>query len=215
MVSRHSLNVHEPSGLALDASRESLWTAGNQAQRVYRLDLDGQVMGVLRYEGEDIEGVASDPFDGSLWIVEEASREVVHLDATGRELSRRELDLTGAPNSGLEGICLDTDGIVYVVNEKSPPLFVQLGPDLSISHQHQIEFAADCSGLDYDSRRNAFWVLSDESRKLFLWSPELGLLGEYPLAFSKGEGVAADTVNDLVYIVSEAEDALYVYRIVP
>jgi hypothetical protein len=213
LLSSHSLGIGEPSGLALDASRSSLWTVGNDPQRIYRLSLDGRIQSILDYEGDDIEGIASDPLDGTLWIVEEDRREVVHLSSSGRVLERHQLDLDGKANSGLEGICLDSDGVVYVLNEKNPGLFISLNADLSIKKQHQLDFAKDFSGLSCDSSRNAFWVLSDQSRTLFLWSPEEGVLGGYALPFAKAEGVAVDAVEDIVYIASESESMLYVYRI--
>jgi uncharacterized protein YjiK len=213
LLSNHSLSIGEPSGLALDASRSSLWTVGNDPQRIYRLSLDGQIQNILDYEGDDIEGIAADPLDGTLWIVEEDRREVVHLNSSGRVLERHQLDLTGEQNSGLEGICLDPDGATYVLNEKNPGLFISLNADLSMKSQRQLDFAKDFSGLSCDSNRSAFWVLSDQSRTLFLWSPEEGVLGGYALPFTKAEGVAVDPVDDLVYIASESESMLYVYRI--
>ena len=213
LLSSHSLGIGEPSGLALDGSRSSLWAVGNDPQRIYRLSLDGRIRNILDYEGDDIEGIASDPFDGTLWIVEEDRREVVHLSSSGRVLQRHQLDLTGEPNSGLEGICLDPDGATYVLNEKNPGLFIALNADLSIKSRRQLDFARDFSGLSCASDRNAFWVLSDQSRTLFLWNPEEGVLGGYALPFAKAEGVAVDAVDDLVYIASESKSMLYVYRI--
>jgi len=213
LLSSHSLGIGEPSGLALDASRSSLWAVGNDPQRVYRLSLDGRIQNILDYEGDDIEGIASDPSDGTLWIVEEDRREVVHLSSNGRVLEQYQLDLTGEQNSGLEGICLAPDGATYVLNEKKPGLFISLNADLSIKSQRQLNFAKDFSGLSCDSDRDAFWVLSDQSRTLFLWSPEEDVLGGYALPFDKAEGVAVDAIGNLVYIASESESMLYVYRI--
>jgi len=211
LLSSHSLGIGEPSGLALDASRSSLWAVGNDPQRIYRLSLDGKIQNILDYEGDDIEGIASDPLDGTLWIVEEDRREVVHLSSGGRLLKRHQLDLTGEQNSGLEGICLNPDGATYVLNEKKPGLFISLNADLSIKSQRRLDFAKDYSALGCDTARDAFWVLSDQSQTLFLWSPEEGVLGGYALPFDKAEGVAVD--DDLVYIASESESVLYVYRI--
>ena len=155
----------------------------------------------------------SDPSDGTLWVVEEERREIVHLNASGRVLGRRPRDLQGKANSGLEGICLDSTGTVYVLNEKDPGLFVALNADLLIANLRQLDFAEDLSGLDCDGGSGCFWILSDQSRMLYLWSPETGVVSAYPLPFDKAEGVAVDAAAGRVYIVSESEDRLYVYSI--
>lgn len=211
LLASYSLDVREPSGLAVDGAGASLWVVGNRAQRIYRLSLDGEVQDRLDFKGDNLEGIACDPADATLWVVEEQHREVVHLDAKGEVLARHKLDLEGKPNSGLEGICLDSSGTVYVVNEKNPGLFVTLNADLSIASQRQLDFAEDLSGLDCGDGR--FWVLSDQSRMLYRWSPDGGVTGAYPLPFDKAEGVAVDLAAGLVYIVSESEDRLYVYAI--
>ena len=212
LVSSHLLEVRDPSGLAVDRAGAFLWTVGNHSQRIYRLSLDGEVQDRLDFEGDDLEGIAYDPSDATLWVVEEGQREVVHLDADGDVLARRELDLEGKANSGLEGVCLDSSGTVYVANEKDPRLFATLAPDLSIESHREVDFADDLSGLDCGGE-GRFWVLSDQSRRLYLWSPEEGVISSYRLPFDKAEGVAVDGTAGLAYIVSESEDRLYVYAI--
>lgn len=213
LVTSYALDVDEPSGLTVNATGTSLWVAGNNPERVYRLSPHGEVLDRLEYKGEDLEGIAWDPTDGTLWVVEEERREVVHLDADGRVLARRQLDLTGNPNNGLEGICLDSGGTVHVVNEMDPGLFVSLDDDLSMESWHTLDFADDYSGLDCHRPREGFWVLSHQDRMLFLWSPETGVTGAFPLPMDKPEGVAVDTTADLVYIAAELEERLYVYSI--
>lgn len=210
LVTSFSLDIDELSGLALDASGTSLWTVG--ARRVYRLSLGGQVQ-KLDFKGDNLEGIASDPSDGTLWVVEEKRREILHLDGRGEVLARRQLDLEGKESSGPEGICLDPSGAIFVLNEKNPGLFVTLAADLSIASQRELDFAKDFSGLDCDGGSGRFWVVSDQSRMLFLWSPDTGVISAYPLPFDKAEGVAVDASTGQIYIVSESESRLYVYSV--
>jgi len=171
------------------------------------------VQEILDFKGDDMEGIAYDPSDATLWIVEEKRREVVHLDTDGEVLFRRKLDLNGKSNSGLEGISLDSNGTLYVLNEKSPGLFITLNDDLSIRNRHQLDFAEDFSALDYHRGQDDFWIISDKSQALYLWNPREGVAAIYPLPFGKAEGVAVDEAAGLIYIVSESGDRLYVYAV--
>lgn len=212
LVSVHAMTVSEPSGLAIDDSGTTLWTVSNNPDRVYELALDGSTVRRLNYVGEDLEGIEFDPRDGTLWVVEENRRELVHLDRKGDVLSRQRLALVGEKNSGLEGICLDAEGRMYVLNEKNPGLFLELGADFAITAEHRLVFAGDYSGLSYDREADCFWIVSDQARRLILWSKITGVVAEYALPFDKAEGVAFDAAAKRMYIVSDLENKLYVYR---
>ena len=212
-IESHPLTIAEPSGLTINESGTVLWTVGNQLHKVYQLDLRGNPTKVLNYVGEDVEGVEYDPSDATLWVVEERRREVVHLDLNGDVLGRQALAITGDPNSGLEGICLDAQGRMFVVNQKDPKLFVSLNPDLSIAGTDTLTFAENYSGLAFSRGENAFWMLSGLSRKLYLWSKASGVIREYALPFAKPEGVAFNEAGRLMYVVSDSENRLYVFRL--
>lgn len=215
LVATFPMTITEPSGLALNDSGTVMWTVTNnpgRRNRVYQLDMHGNVVRTLDYDGEDLEGIEYDASDRTLWVVEELRREVVHLDLNGRVLSRRRLGLTGEPNKGLEGVCVNGQGRVCVLNEKSPGLFIELNPDLTIASQQTLSFAGDYAGLDYDRTRACFWIVSDESRRLYQWTKANGVLSAYDLPFDKAEGVAYDEATDTMYIVSDSEHRLYVYK---
>ncbi len=213
LVGAHALAITEPSGLAINDSGTTLWTVTNNPDQVYQLALDGTTVKRLHYEGEDLEGIEYDRSDQTLWVVEENRREIVHLDLNGDVLSKQRLDLIGEKNSGLEGICLDNQGRMFVLNEKNPGLFLELGTDLLISAEHRLGFADDYSGLSSDLQEGCFWIVSDKAQRLFLWSKRNGLLQEYSLPFPKAEGVAVDATAKLMYVVSDSENKLYVYRL--
>ncbi len=212
LLSTHQLGVGEPSGLAVNEAGTVLWTVGTRPNRIYCLDAAGTITDTLAYKGNDLEGIAYDPSDASLWVVEERNRVIVHLDLKGDVLATRTLDLPGDDNSGLEGISLDAMGQLYVLNEKEPGLFIMLNTDLSIDHQVALQFAPDFSGLAYDSKRMGFWVLSDQAEALFFWTEQAGLVEKHTLPFAKAEGVAINTNANRLYIVSESSQTLYVYR---
>lgn len=213
LVETIALSIPDPSGLSMNAGGTALWTVSNNPDRVYELDLHGNVIRALTYTGDDLEGITYDRSDGTLWVAEETRRELVHLDTSGTVLGVQKINLNGPKNSGLEGVCVDPAGILFVVNEKKPPLFIELQSDFSIGMQYQLEFAEDLSGLAYHAARRQFWILSDQSRALFLWSPKRGLASKHSLPIPKMEGVAFDDRTNRVYVVSDSLQTLSVFQI--
>ena len=211
LIASYPLSFTEPSGLAVDETGTRLWAVSNHPEKVHELDLTGTVVKTLKYDGHDLEAVAYDPRDKTLWVAEENRREVVHLDLEGNVLSTYATGLTGEQNSGLEGLCLTDSGRVYALNEKHPGLFVTLKSDLTIDTLQLLTFAGDYSGMEYDVARSAFWITSDQSRALYLWSPTGGVLQAYDLQLPKPEGVAFDAAANRFYIVSDSTNTLYVF----
>ena len=210
LLATHALTISEPSDLAIDDTGTMLWTVTNNPEKLYQLDLDGQVVKTLSYVGNNLEGVAYDRRDRTLWLAEENLREVVHVDLNGAVLGRYPLALTGEQNSGLEGICLNDSGTVFVLNEKHPGLFIRLKPDLSIDSMLELTFAKDYSGMTYDIHRKSFWIVSDQSEQLYRWTTS-GVQEQYVLPFPKPEGVAEDPLRQRIYVVSDSTNALYVF----
>jgi uncharacterized protein YjiK len=213
LIATYSLSVSEPSDLAINEAGTILWTVTNHPARVYQLALDGKVVKTLEFVGEDLEGITYDRSHHTLWVAEENRREIIQLDLDGKVLSRHALDLTGEKNSGLEGICLDARGHMFALNEKHPGLFLELNRDLSIAARRAVSFARDYSGMAYNPKKDAFWIVSDQSQELYLWSLRAGVVKEYHLPFPKAEGVAVDDAAKRIYIVSDSESRLYVYRL--
>ena len=102
---------------------------------------------------------------------------------------------------------------MFVLNEKEPGLFIELTPQISISARRALDFAQDYSGLAYGGKAGCFWIVSDQSRMLYRWSRSKGVIARLPLPFGKAEGVAVDEAAQLIYIVSDSENKLFVYRI--
>jgi uncharacterized protein YjiK len=212
LVATHPLTISEPSDLTLDETGKILWTVTNKPAKVYQLDLEGNVTRTLNYGGQDLEGIVYDPASRSLYVTEERLREIVHLNLDGDVLDRTTVDLPGKPNHGPEGITLDDRGRMFLVNEKQPGLFLELDKTHQISKRVPLSFAGDYSAITWDKKKGCFWIASDESQSLFLWSSTKGVLGQFPLGFAKAEGVAVDEVTRTVYVVSDLENKLYVYR---
>ena len=140
-------------------------------------------------------------------------------------------------NKGLEGITVNSrDQHVFVVKEGRPGLLIELDPDCSTILSSRLLTAAngfshprigprklDFSGLSYDSRSDTIWVASDKGQCLFHydWKRDQ-VLQRLDLEFNddgksrrvrKAEGVAVDPERGRVYVVSDRDAELYVFKL--
>ncbi len=213
MISVHNLDFEEPSGLTLDSSEEALWVVGNNPQRIYRIDLQGNTLEMLNYNGSDMEGIVFNPLDSTLWVVEERTRNLVQITLNGIEIQRKVYSTGSDENSGLEGVAINSSGDFFIINEKNPGLFLALNDSLNVSRQMVLDFAEDYSGAVYDKNEQGFWIVSDQDRKLYLWREAAGVVEEYDLSFPKAEGVTINAAGDRIYIASETQGRLYVFTL--
>lgn len=216
LVRSVALAVAEPSDLCLDRDGRHWWTVSDQTGRAYRLRLsDGVIVATLDYIGNDPEGIWQDPLDGTLYVAEEALGQIVHLDATGRELGRVSVAGRGGDaNSGLEGITSSSaTGRFHVVKEKDPSLLLAVEPDGAVVVSREINFAADLSGITWDAASDRLLLVSDESAKVIVTDMEGNILDEYGIAVEKAEGVALDPVSGHVYVVSDSEETFYEFAL--
>lgn len=210
------LSVAEPSDLCLDRDGVHWWTVSDATGRVYRMRLsDGAIVTTLSYQGSDLEGVWQHPGDGSLYVTEEGTREIVHLDSTGVELGRVAVaGLGGDANSGLEGV---TSGPVaahlYVVQEKSPARIVEVASDGSVVAMHPVTFVADLSGITYDAAATQFLIVSDESEQVHRTTVSGVSLASWSLPVEKAEGIAFDRARGRIYVVSDSQNRFYEFQV--
>jgi uncharacterized protein YjiK len=206
LVSTHQLSVPEPSGLCLDPDGRSLWTVSDETGLIYRIDLEGRSLQTLPFNGEDLEGIALDAGTGGFWLAEERRRQLLRVNRAGVLQERYSLDLPGAANSGLEGVSVDDEGRVLLVNEKNPGRLLRFEPASGAVEAFDLDFARDYSGLFWDSQRQGLWVLSDESQALYLLREGQSPV-EYRLGLARLEGVAV--AGDTAWVVSDALSKLF------
>jgi uncharacterized protein YjiK len=212
LTSSYALTVDEPSGLALAADGQSLYTVSDQTNRIYHLNLTGETIATLPYVGDDLEGIAYDSRTGNLWVVEEQLAEIVELNPAGYLRARHPVDFGMEAMPALEGICFQGAAAeIFVLQEKNPPRILRLS-DYAIAESWQPEFALDFSGITADAVSGRFWIVSDESGNLVNWDLSDGVIDQFSLGFTKAEGVAFDG-DKTIYVVSEAEARLYVFSL--
>ncbi len=211
-IAEYQTEVLEPSGLTLDKNHNYLWTVSDNTNQVYKLNTKGNIIKTLDFIGDDLEGISYDHSDNTLWVAEEQLRELVHIDTNGNEIARFQItNLEGSGNSGIEGVCVDSSKSFFVLNEKKPRLWAKLNSNFVATTIKEITELGDLSGIFCFYNGN-FLIVSDESKKLFEWSPTAGIIASIDLGYSKAEGIAYDKTTGKAYIVSDATGKLYVYK---
>lgn len=213
LIEEFSLNIPEPSGLSFQTSENILWAVSDHTGKIYKLKPNGTISQIIDIEGNDLEGIAFDETDNTLWVVEEENRKLIHLTTAGNLLEEIQLSVPGSSAHGLEGICLDDNHHIWVLNEKEPGILIELSSDFFIENEYELDFAIDYSGIYFDKSSRNFWIVSDESGKIFKWNPQNGKTQEFNLSVQKAEGVVFSDQDSLFYVVSDSEEKLYVFRL--
>jgi uncharacterized protein YjiK len=213
LLRRYDIPVPEPSGLTLTNDQNRFWTVSDENSSLYELDKFGKIIKRIKVNGFDLEGVTVID-EATLAIVLERTREVVVLDTSGMELQRVKINLEGELNSGLEGITYnDSTKHFYIVNEKDPALIIELDGDLNEVRRDTIKFAADVSGIFYDENDNMLWILSDEDQMVIKTDMELNIITKFNISVIQPEGITVNKNGDRLYIISDLEEKLSVYKI--
>lgn len=205
------LSFGEPSDISFGADYNSLWTVSGKTNRIYLIDLNGNILRTLNYSGDDIEGIAFDRADSTLWIAEEKERTVLHLNLNGEVLKKKVINIFGLPNNGPEGICLDNNNHIYLLNEKNPDAIYVLDKKLNLLEERDLKFAKDYTGIDFVD--GLFYIVSDESKTLTFFDPIKGPINSYNLPFTKFEGVAVHKDKSTFYLLNDSLATLYEYKL--
>ena len=212
-IGAYAISVPEPSGLVLTQDKKGFWTVSDESSTIYRLDNEGNVVQTIKVDGFDFEAITLID-DTTLVILQERTREMVFLDTSGTELKRIKLDLEGELNSGPEGIAFNPENRhFYILNEKRPPLFVELDEQLNIIKKDTLKFCKDVSGLYFDDANQFLWMLSDESQLVIKTDLNGKLLEKIDITIPQPEGIALSEDGRKLYIVSDNKETLYVFNV--
>mgnify|MGYP003416874740 FL=1 len=203
------IKVPEPSGLALSFDGKYFWSVGDSDSKVYKLDLYGNVIKTFVINGEDLEGITV--IDSvNLAVILERTREVVIVDTSGKEAKRKQFDLKGGLNEGLEGICFDVNTKeYYFLNEKNPGLLIKTDSSFREIFRKELKLAKDYSDIFFSHSDNSLWILSDESAKIIHTNLEGKMINEYYIKVKQPEGLVVDSKNKKVFVVCDKKETLY------
>jgi len=209
-LSSHDIGVPEPSGLAINSAGNILYTVSDHTNKVYKLSMTGALLHTYDYTGNDLEGICN--YTGEkLLLAQERLKTVVEFTIANNAHTDHVIDYeNGDSNSGIEGISYNpTAQNIYILNEKDPGKLIVLDTNFSIVNSYDLQFASDYSGVFYDAADNLLWIISDQSQSINKCSLTGELIESYKIGVTKPEGIVI--TNDKIYIVSDSEEALYVY----
>ena len=209
----YDIPVSEPSGLDLTYTESGFWTVSDENSTVYKLNNWGKIEKCFTVKGIDLEGV-SVVDDKTIAVVLERVREIALLDTSGNELKRIKVDLEGELNKGLEGISYDPENKkFFLLNEKDPCLLLSFGENLNELSRDTLNFKKDASGIHFDAKNKLLWILSDESQCITKCDLKGNPIKKYYISVPQPEGITIDAEGKKIYIVSDINNALYVFNL--
>jgi len=209
LLSEFKTQVPEPSGLAYNKKRNTLFTVSDGNSTVYEIGFTGEILNSFKIDNVDLEGVAFSANCDTMYVVDEAFQLVAKYLMNGRKLSSFPVHVATKKDHSIEGITIDDQNHIVVVNEKAPCLLIRFNGEIELS-RIEINSVKDCADITYDKTLGCYWLLSDESKKVVKLSKSGLPLYQYLIPFKKGEGIAV--VGDKIYIVNDDSGKLFVFE---
>lgn len=213
IIAEYKLKVTEPSGLALTGNGKFLWTVSDQTSAAYMISLDGKIISSIKINAPDLEGIAV-VNDTTVAVVSEVTGEIIFMSYGGKELKRIKTNFANKDNTGLEGIAFNKlSKHIFVLKEKNPGLLIEYNNKQKQIRQTELKFADDYTSLDFTNETKEFWLTSDESKSIIRCSFDGKMKESYKMKITQMEGIAVDLKTKKIYVVSDAEEKLYVIEL--
>ena len=207
----YKINVSEPSGLSINDSGTQLYTVSDNTSVVYTLSPTGEVIQTIDFKGSNLEGVSTYT-ENKLLLAEESSKKIIVLDMVTGEASKHKIKYKNKDkNSGIEGVAFDNNSnTIFIINEKKPGKLIRLRNDFSVLSTHDLNFAADYSGIFYENSSNQLWIVSDQTKTVNKCNLSGELIESFKIKVAQPEGIAV--TDNHIYVVCDAQAMLYVYK---
>jgi uncharacterized protein YjiK len=213
-VATFNLTILEPSGLSFGRNNETLLIASDKTNRIFETNLEGVILNVLKFNGEDIEGVTYNGDLDKVFIIEEQKREIIQLDYDGKY--EETFSIAKPPNSGINGL----EGITYnnknktfhLLNEDNPGLLYSWTLENGVSEEIEIGFADDFSAIFDDAVNSILWIVSDKDKMLFKCDYNGYVIAKFQLDKYKYEGIVVNQTDNLIYLVNDNSSELAIFK---
>lgn len=214
LISSFKTDVPEPSGLTLSYDKKALWTVSDETNRAYLISFEGTIIDSLQLQGIDPEGITVIN-DTTITVIFERERSIAFYNTSGKEINKKIFpEFTGDLNMGFEGIAYNpVNGHYFIVNEMNPQLLIEIDSDLNIVKHTELNFANDFSGLYFGDDFNYLWVISHESKLVAKCDLNGNLIESYNVDIPQLEGIAIDYDTNLIYLICDISEELFVYKL--
>lgn len=186
--------IREPSDLAFDVATGAFWTVSDQRGTLHRVAPDGAAASSpIDLAAKDLEGVAVDPVTGRLFVVDEATSEIIETTREGKVVARRQVAVpNGHANDGLEGIAYDpaTKGFV-LVRERNPAELIFVDREGRITGRAPVR-TQDLSAITVRGDGTSFFVVARFEEAVLEVDRDGRRLNRLPLNVPGVEGLAFD-----------------------
>ncbi len=213
LIDRFGLDVKEPSGLAIDSEKGVLYTVSDNTNNLYKISKEGIVLQEYEINADDLEGVCI--YNSDLLLANERTKQLLKYNTITNSVVVHNINyVNNAQNSGLEGVTYNSNkNLIYILNEKNPGELLTLNSDFLVIKKKTLDFAKDYSGLFYDSQQNLLWIVSDESSTINKCDINGNLITRYKINVNKCEGITIDVNSGIIYVVSDSNSEMYLYKI--
>lgn len=211
LLSTFDISIPEPSGLSINSAGTSLYTVSDHTAKVYKMSTNGEVTKIFSYTGDDLEGVTT--YTGTkLLLAEERTKELVVFDMGSGVYEKHRINYENKDsNSGIEGVAFAENlNAIFILNEKNPGKLIRLRSDFTVLAEYDLKFAGDYSGVFYEESAKELWIVSDQSKTINKCTLKGDLIKSFSITITQAEGIAIS--KDKIYVVSDAEEQLYVYK---
>ena len=211
LIASYPIAVKEPSDLCLSPDRQSLWTVSDEEGEVFQMSLTGKVLRHFKSNLPDLEGITT-VGESSLAILSERNRELEIVDYDGNVQSRSKIDMPGERNSGPESVTFDeAASVFYTLKEQSPGLLLTLDRNLHEISRTSLNFAQDYSAMSYEATRGHLWVMSDQSKSMFVLDSNMKIQTAFSANIPQPEGMSVDYLARKLYVVCDKTAMLYIF----
>lgn len=199
----------EPSGIFYNLKNNSLMIVSDERPDIYEFDLNGILIKKIPVSGVDMEGITMTKNCDTIIVVEETARLVSTFLYNGTKVSSITVDVATNPSNCLEGITVDNNYHLYIINEKLPMLMLEYFNNSELSRK-TLNYTTDISDICYDESLDCFWIISDESKMIFKINRDGSLIKQWLITFDKGEGITF--AGDKMYVVCDSDNKMYIYN---
>ncbi len=209
LVKSVQLPIKEPSGIT--TNNTSLFIVSDKTGSIFEVSFNGELIREIKSKLKDLEGIAFEFSTNSFWVVSESSRKLIQLNFSGKVLQKHKIKgEQHRKNNGLEGVCFEPNNTLVCVNEKQPKQLLKLNKAAQITKTLKLKFGNDISGICYDAVLKCFWVVSDESQKVYQITQQGKKVASYSIAVKKPEGIIL--YKNRIFIVSDYNEKLYIFK---